>query len=202
MIKVFVLLLCIPLGVFLLMLYQKPNVQQENLLNPLPQNKPFLSVTPNPIQETEVHTIDGTMKVLMEKRTTKENAQIYTFLVSDISGKNKRTLFTKTASVSSTMILSPNSWSPDGKYLFIRENNKDSFTIFVFKASGNAFLEGQQYIDVVPLFTKRKTTDRVSDVTGWDAPGLLHVKTVLDSNVKGPSYWFDISSQVFLQLAS
>ncbi len=173
------------------MVYQKKtDVQQDIPLSPLP------SAVPNLTKETEVHTIDGTMKVVMEKKITQDNASTYTFFVADISGKNKHTLFTKTASASSTMVLPQNSWSPDGKYLFIRENNKDSFAIFVFKASRDAFSNGELYLDVLPLFTKQKTTERITDVTGWDAPTLLHVKTT------GPSYWFDIESRSFLQLAT
>ena len=101
------------------------------------------------------------------------------------------------------MSISPNSWSPDKKYVFLQENRSGSiYDVLVFKTSGEPFLVTEQYVSVAPLFTNRKTEYYLTDVTGWDSPTLLHMVTAVDASKKGPPYWFDVTSQSFIQLES
>lgn len=161
--------------------------------------KPYPSLT----QQPAVHSGDGKAQLIVRKTDQKDGSILYSFFTADGSGKIERTLFTKNIPPSETMIIPANTWSPDNKYVFLRENNSNSFKIFVFKASGEAFADKEQYLDLTSLFEKRDLPYAVADVTGWDSETLLHIHTAFkEKNSRGPSYWFDVTDRAFLQLAT
>lgn len=162
------------------------------------QSNPVLikPIAPTPtIQNSEVHSSDGEINLIMQAQKQNDGSTSYLFFTSDIAGRNKKLIFEKTVGEDASMEMSQNSWSPENKYVFLRENEPSSFSIFVFKASGENFADGQQYLDVTSLFAQHKIKYLLNDVTGWDSPTLLHVIT------SGPSYWFDVTTKTFLQLA-
>lgn len=168
----------------------------------LPQPPVLQKPTPTPAQNREVHSADGKMSLAMTGEGKKDGPKKYSFFVSEVLGKNKKTLFEQTVEATASMMLSPNSWSPDNKYLFIQQKQGSIIDSFVFKASGEPFANEVQYLDVRALFEGHKTKYTFKDATGWDDPVLLHVTTMLDANTKGPSYWFEVPSKAFLQLAT
>lgn len=177
-------------GVLFLTNYEKltsSNQQNPVLINP---------VSPTPtIQNTEVHSADGEMNLIMQTQKQSDDSTTYSFFTSDISGKNKKLIFEKTVADGVSMEISQNSWSPDNKYVFLKENKSGSFNFFVFNASGENFSSSEKYIDIMPLFIESKIKHEMKDITGWDSPTLLHVVT------SGPSYWFDVTTKAFLRLA-
>lgn len=166
---------------------------QDQLLRPYPsQTQPLI-----------VHSGDGTAQLIMRKASQKDGSISYSFFVANGSGKIERTLFTKNISSPVTMMIPANTWSPDNKYVFLRENNSNSFSIFVFKATGETFSGGEKYLNLTSLFDQRNLPYTVADVTGWDSDTLLHVHTTAkEKNSRGPSYWFDVTDRAFLQLAN
>lgn len=175
------------------MRFQKTrNVPQDNLRNNI--NRPDQAIS----QKSEIHSSDGTMNLIMQTETKKDQPKNYSFFVADISGKNKRLLFTKTVSLGE--ISAPlNSWSPDNKYLYLEEKKPGPVDVLVFKASGESFLNGEQYLDVGQLLAKSKAEYHLNHVTGWVSPTLVQVNTIKDDLTKGPSYWFDVESHAFWQ---
>lgn len=152
---------------------------------------------------TEVHSPDGKMKVVMKKSgKLGSNLSTYTFTVSDINGGNPKVVFTTNLPDNQDMEVPGNSWSPDNKYLFLKEEDGQNEAFFVFKANGETFSDGTTYIDVGPLFAAKKTDYKLDEITGWDSETLLHVFTVSQKGERGPSYWFDIDSRNFLMLGS
>lgn len=133
------------------------------------------------VEEKEVRSLDGSKKLILT-----DEKDVY---VSDEKGK--RLLFS-----GSNLSLPPNAWAPDDAYVFIQENDSDSLHYLVFKTSGEVFTNGEQNVDVAPLFTKAQPNLRLKGITGWDGPDTLHVTTTT-----GPSFWFIVSSRAFLQLA-
>ncbi len=181
------------IGVFLLFPFQKSkNTAQNTLLN-----KPEVSASQP--QESEVYSSDGKVKLLMRVEE-KNQVKTYSFFTIDTANKNRKTLFTKTVSSGGEMLLPHNSWSPDNKYLFLIENEEGSFNVLVFKASGEVFQNGQQYLDLRALF-KSKAGYLINNATGWASPTLIYVMTISDKSTKGPTFWFDLSSHTFIQLA-
>ncbi len=150
--------------------------------------------TPPPaVSAGEVHSADGSMNLVMKKVVTGESAA-YSFYVTGNSIQNLL-IFSKTIT-NGEMSIPGNSWSPDNKFLFIKGKEGTVSSYLVFKANGESFTDGNKYLDVAALYNDKKMDYVLKDVTGWDAPGLLHVFT------NGPSYWFELASKAFLQLAT
>lgn len=164
--------------------YQK-NFSKEDLNTPIPP----LSAN----RESNVNSPDGAITLLMRTIAKLDGRTVYSFFSLDNSKKTQRLIFSKTLSLGQ-MGIPANTWSPDDKLVFIidKESGVDNF--LVLKASGEEFSTGK-FLDVRDLYAKSKNTYKFRDVTGWDDPVLLHVRTF------GPNFWFDITTQTFLQLA-
>ncbi len=171
-------------------------VYQKNLTKPAKEvvNTPVPSSSPSPNRQTTVNSADGTMTVIMKYVLNLNGSSIYSFYIQDNSKKTQKLIFSKTKTAGS-MSLPANSWSPDNKTIFIQDSEGGVDSFLVLKASGEEFSTGK-YLDVVTLYNKSKNAYNFRDLTGWDDPVLLHVRTV-----GGPNFWFDITSQSFLQLA-
>lgn len=184
------ILLIFLVGIFVVLRYQQKAVQQS-------QPVPSSLKTPAPTQESEIHSPDGTMKLIM-KAEKKDQVKSYSFFIADIPGKNQRLLFMKTVSPKGEMSLPQNSFSPDNKYLYLQKNEGNSLNILVFKVTGLPFLNNQPYLDVGSLLAENKAGNFLNHVTGWVSPTLIQINTVTDSSTKSPSYWFDVESRAFL----
>lgn len=159
------------------------------------------SVTPVPQQVTsgEAKSIDGAKSFLMRTIAQGEGIVSYTFLIVDEEQEYR--LFS-TDDKEDTYMIPANSWSPDGMYVFLIDVSSLPQSILVFKSSGEAFSDGKQYLDVTDLFAARGIQYVLDTATGWDSRGLLHIRTKNQDDTKGPSYWFDVDSRSFIQLAA
>ena len=178
--------------------------ERENLQNPLPLQTKVQGSDGQPSSEaheetTEVHSPDGKMKIAMLETLNGEIAS-YVFSVSDISGGGNIEIFSKILP-NAKMDLPKNSFSPDNKFFFIKEIGPTATNYFVFKATGEAFSEGEQFIDVMPLFVAKNTGFELSDVTGWASPTLLYLLTKSNTGESGPTYWLEIPSLAIIRLA-
>ncbi|MBI2622745.1 MAG: hypothetical protein HYW64_01485, partial [Candidatus Levybacteria bacterium] len=85
-------------GVLFLANYAKlASLNQSNpaLINP---------IAPTPaIQNTEVHSSDGEMNLIMQAQKQSDGSATYSFIASDIAGKNKKVLFEKTVASGNSM---------------------------------------------------------------------------------------------------
>lgn len=158
------------------------------------------SLTPAKDKSEEVHSPDGTMRLIMQTKPQEEGKVTYSFVLSGVSGENQKVLYTKTVEGNESMTIPLNTFSPDNKYVFLRINKDGFFDILVFKVSGDAFSNQDPYLSVQELLVKRKVDYVLVDVTGWDAETLLHVVTASENGKKGPGFWFDVASYSFLQL--
>ncbi len=145
---------------------------------------------PTPQTRPEASNLDGSLKLVLENNT---------LTVVEKNG-NKITLPTGDLSSSSTISLSFNSWSPKDEYVFVKLANSGGTDFLVFKASGIAFGENENFLAVTALFDKNHSDLKIKDITGWDADNLLHVLTIHEDNSKGPNFWFDVPSRSFIQL--
>ncbi len=149
---------------------------------------------------TEVLSVDGTMVLIMSRDGKKGQPQTYSFRVKNIAGKSEdkteRLIFTKTIGLGGKMEILRNSWSPDNKYLMLQE--QDEFgqkKVLVFKASGQAFANGEQYFDAMAVFNQKRIGWAARDVTGWASPTLVNITTYKEGVENGPAYWLDVGSR-------
>lgn len=174
-------------------------------INPQPTSTeaPDIGTIQTDVSETketsEVRSPDGKMKLIMETTKSGDNA-VYSFSVSQADAGTEETIFSRTVLAGTTMEMYPNAWSPDNKYFFIKEKG-GATNYFVFRADGEPFSDGNQYINIVPLFEAKDTGFDLSDVTGWASPTLLYLLTRSDSGDKGPTYWLEVPSLAIIRLA-
>ena len=146
-------------------------------------------------QTSEVRSLEGTLKLLMTKKENENANTVYSFFVSDQSGKTTP-IFEKTVGRGESMSLHHNSWSPNNKYVLIEDRLGLATDYLVFKANGESFSGGQKYLNATALFNEKVKNYNLKAMTGWADPLLISVLTV-----KGPPFWFDITTQSFIQLA-
>ncbi len=150
-------------------------------------------------QVQDVHSSDGSMNLKM--LTEVQDSQItVAFTVSQISGENPRVLFTRNIAKTKSMGIPYNTWSPDNKYVFLQEKNGEQVTFLVFNVTGENFVN-DKYLDIGSFFSQKITDYQMTGVTGWASNTLLIVTTSDKTGQKGPSFWFDITSRAFIQLA-
>lgn len=190
--KILITSIIITVAIFFLLRSNFLGNSSSTLVKPLVEPE----VSPVSSDNKEVHSPDGTMKITKEIKGDKDGFKTYSFFVSEISDKNKKMIFSKTVGETGLMTIPDNTFSPDNKYVFLEENGNGLTSIMVLKTSGDTFTNDQKYLDVVSLFSNRKNEHHLTNVTGWDSPTLLHVRT------DGPSFWFDLPSKSFLQLAT
>lgn len=171
------------------------NVPIVSVNSPLPTRAPsqsiFSQISP-----------DGTKKVIMKIVHNKDDTQTFSFYTTEDSSNGEQFIFSKTLDVMKTMTIPFNAWSSDNQYFFIQENAKSENSIFAFKASGVAFSEKEEYLDVTDLFKKKDTGNNFSEATGWASESLIIINTTKKNGTKGPSYWFEIPSRAIIELST
>lgn len=180
-------------GISYFLLQNKTQPTPVTITTPTPQ--------PNDIQKAEVNSPDGTFKAILTSQKQENDAISYTVMAEKITDGDQKYIFSKTDNAQIALVLPQNAWSPDNKYLFILKKQQDVITALVFKASGETFANGAQYLDITPIFLEKNKTLEITNITGWASPSLLYVQTKTESLTKGPIFWFDIDSKNFLQLA-
>lgn len=154
-----------------------------------------ISSTPPIIQNIEVRSLNGDNKLNMTTKLNADGTTQYIFLVTVPQGKTTQ-LFTKTAGKGEEMVPAHNSWSPNSKYVFLEDRKGSIVDYLLFKANGEPFVNEQKYLNVTALFNEKVKNYELKGVTGWDDPVLMHVQTQ-----NGPLFWFDLTTQSFIQLA-
>ena len=154
--------------------------------------------------KSEELSVDGTMMLTMRQEGQKDRPQTYSFWVKNISGKDKdtteRLIFTKVVRSNEAMAIHHNSWSPNNKYVLLEEKDgSGQIKFFVFKVSGEAFADGEPYMNVEAVFDQKKTGWSLREVTGWDGEALVNITTRGDEGKNGPGYWLDMGSRSLMQ---
>lgn len=126
----------------------------------------------------------------------------YTFLVTDSESNIKSQIFTKTVSSDGKMSIPTNTFSPDKKYVLLKEEDMGITTFWVLKTSGEAITEDSQALDISSLFMAKYTDYVVTDMTGWGGINLVVINTDKIGGGVGPSFWFDVPYKNFIQLSN
>lgn len=190
----FFILICLAvsaLGVFYLL---KPRPQPEIVKYPAPE------AAANPKLGTTVTSPDGKWAVTMKEEKGKETVS-YRFFVTGPDVSNKE-LFAKALPVGSSMSIPANTFSPDDKYLFLKETGLGETSYLVFKTSGDVMSADEQNVDFAPLFTAKHENYKITEATGWGGMNLIVFNTDKASGGVGPSFWYEVPSGAFIQLSN
>ncbi len=182
---------------------------QLNIATPIPKfvtadtAVPTPTSSPKPYEETvSWQSSDGNEKIAMKTQYIKKTAKTYSFFVSKTGENTDTPLFYETADSETSFSIPFNTFSPDDKYLFLKEDKKGENHYLVFNSSGLPFANQEKYIDITPLFDKYTSNYILSKVTGWASDTLLIIETKNMNGSPSTSFWFDVTTQSFTPLAT
>lgn len=154
-----------------------------NLPSILPYSTPFIKPESGLETATQISP-DGKVTLTMTKALD-GSLSTYTFSAGGV------TLATRNAPVGDSYQIPFNTWSPDDKSFFVKENNNGQINYFVYPGG----------INVSDIFKANLPNYVLTDATGWAAPTLLILNTNNTDGAEGPSYWFDITYKEFTLLS-
>lgn len=165
----------------------------EDLLTPTP--------TYPPMQESVVVSPNG-KAVLTMKQQDSSQGKTYSFFATTKEDASPSAIFSKTVDYTNSIQVPFNTWSPDNKYLFLKENIGSASAYYVIQSSGALFDSDKPALDVDSLFLAKFTEYDIEEITGWASETLLIVNTKNKNGNTGPSFWFEIPSRAFIRLST
>ena len=159
-------------------------------------------ITPTMItSENVMDSPDGSQTLTLERK--ENNGEVtYLLFTSLKSDPNKQLIYKQQIDGYKNLEIPFNTWSPDNKYLFIKEKSPTIDNYYVFQSNGSLFTNNQSYLSIQELFNKSIQNYNIEEVTGWADPLLLIVNTKSTETNDKVSFWFDVTSQSFIQLGT
>lgn len=195
------LFIAVAFVVSIVIISQRNNRLGEHVFSATLPSFPVVTPTPDtPVQTEKMDSPDGSKILTLEKKRT-NNSSDNSFFVSS-PDTEKKLVFKKTENLTQNFSVPYNSWSPDNSEFFLKETTPARNNYLVFRATGANFSNNDQYINIQDVFVQKLPNYTIEDVTGWAAPDLVIVNTKNDKGDEGPSFWFVVSSQSFLQLGT
>jgi hypothetical protein len=162
---------------------------------------PYMSPTPTlpaiPVAladtETSIEAPDGKFTLNMKQKNSSDSIT-YVFSTKDETTGAQKEIFTKTEPSGTTLSIPANTFSPDDKYIFLKEENSGQTDYFVVTPSGT--------LDISGPFTTKYPNLTITDVTGWGGINLIIVNTDKEDGSLGPSFWFEVPGGGFIQLST
>lgn len=151
-----------------------------------------------PVEASQLKTVDspdGTETLLM-KTSKVGNSTDYSF---SVSGKE---LFSKTVDSSISFSLPQNAFSPDNKYVFLKEIGPAGTNFFVLNVGDNPSTQNDQSASITNLFGIKYPNLKIQDATGWGGINLVVFNTVNADGSIGPSFWFEMPDHSIIQLST
>jgi len=146
-------------------------------------------------QATSVDSPDGKLTLLM--KTVKRRSEVsYSFSVS--GGE----IFAKTVSPVVSFSIPLNTWSPNGKYVFLKESGSTGVSFFALSASVSSSDQNDRTANITDLFVRKYPDLKITDATGWGGVALIVFNTTKSDGSLGPSFWFEMPSHSFIQLST
>ncbi|HEX6977050.1 MAG TPA: hypothetical protein VF185_01655 [Patescibacteria group bacterium] len=182
------------------------------LLVKITQKEPVIpaSVASNPTfpvttqaapQTTAMEAPDGSHTLTLKEEKGK-SATTYTVLISTSNDPTQKQIFTKTLEEGSSISLPFNTFSPDDKYVFLKETTKSGISYIVLNSQGTPLTKENSVINFSDLFAAKYPDYKITEATGWASPTLIIINTDKLDGTQGPSFWFEIPSQSFLILSN
>jgi hypothetical protein len=187
----------IGLNVYLSRNRETPQESSQTVPQKIPQIYPETQLIISPVEASEPilkDSPDGKL-TLLAKTVKSKNEVTYTFTVT---GKE---IFVKTVNPSVAISIPYNTWSPNGKYIFLKENSTKGVRFFVLSTSAASSDQNDQTADITDLFAKKYPDLTIGDVTGWGGVNLVVLNSIKGDGGRGPSFWFEMPTHSFTQLS-
>jgi len=144
---------------------------------------------------TSLNSPDGKL-TLLAKTVKNSSAVTNTF---SVSGKE---IFTITADPSVTISIPANAWSPDGKYIFLKEDGPAGVKFFALSATMASSVQNDQTANITDLFAAKYPDLKIEDATGWGGINLIILNSLKADGSRGASFWFEMPSHAIIQLST
>ena len=144
---------------------------------------------------TSVGSPDG-KSTLTAKTVKGSNGVTYTF---SVSGKD---IFVTTVDPAVTVSIPANTWSPNDKYIFLKEAGPTGVKFFALSATTASTDQSDQTANITDLFAKKYPDLTIQDTTGWGGINLIVFNTVKSDGSRGLSFWFEMPDHAIIQLST
>ncbi len=156
----------------------------------------MLQPTPTPQLNTQtVISPDGKMELKLTKKKA-QGGVIWTASVGD------KEIFNQTLPESAAVSVPFNTFSPDNKYVFLKETSEDVVSYPVLSTAGSPLSADGSIPEIASLFSQKHPDYRITEATGWGGINLIVFNTQKATGEAGPSFWFEVPSHAFIQLSS
>ena len=152
-------------------------------------------------RETSVGSPDGKWALKMREEEG-ETGVAYIFWLLNLADGSQKEIFRKTVTLGSALSIPLNTFSPDDKYIFLKETGEGGIGYFLLSASGTPLDKDALTLEISGLFADKYPDYIITDVTGWGGVNLIVINTDKSDGGTGPSFWFDVSSHSFIQLST
>jgi len=164
-----------------------------------PQPAPINIITTEPSPSPELtstgQSSDGKIALtLIEKPEVDQS--LWTLIVQE------KKIWSKTLNNQTTLSLPFNTVSPDNQYLFLKQTDTYNTRYLILTTNGESLTKDIQILEFTSLFETKYPDLKITDATGWAAPTLIVFNTDKKKGGLGPSFWFDLSNQSFIQLSN
>ena len=178
---------------------KKAQLQQQSQPQVIAQT--FAEVKPSP-KTTTILAPNGKMDLVVKEEKSGDS-MIDTFSVSDASGGPQTQIYSETLPQGTAITIPYNTFSPDNKYIFLKRTNSSGFVYFALRTDGKPIIGSEQTVDFVSLFREKYSAQySVTDVTGWGGMTLIVLNVNKADGSLGPSFWYDVTSNSFIPLAT
>lgn len=126
---------------------------------------------------------DGKELLTLKKEPNKE---VTTYTFTTVKGA----FYSMTIPSNILVSLPFNTWSPDDKYFFIKQDSQ----FIVITPKGESINVNEKFVAKYPNLT-------LTDATGWASNNLLILNSNKADGSKNPSIWFEVTSGAFIQLS-
>lgn len=194
--KIIIVICLVISAISLVYVLWSKNVQppQAQTSYPPPQAEAKLS------PDNSVISPDGKLTLTMKVEKGSE-ANNYRFLMSKSSDGTQKEVFATSLPPANSLSIPSNTFSPDDKYFFLKENAPSGVKYFALTVTGDPITKDAQTLTFSDMFASKYTDFQITDATGWGGTNLIVFNTD-KSGVQGPSFWFEVPSQAFIQLST
>lgn len=160
----------------------------------------FKPISVSASQDVSVDSLDGSETITL-KTIENNNLETYSFYTSNKNNEVKKIIFSKAVGSTEKLLLPDNAWDPNGRYFFITDQTASTNNYYVIPSFGS-LSDNSQSVNVSDLFFKKYPNYGSIEATGWGGYDLLIINAKNTDGSKGPSFWFEVPSQSFIQLAT
>lgn len=156
--------------------------------------------SPNPSASNTILAPDGKMSLIIGEEKTAGG------VTKTISAERQNgtpvQIYSKTEPSGSSLSVPYNTFSPDDRYIFLKETTPTQTLYYALSTDGKPLAKDSQAVEITSLFYAKYTDFKITDMTGWGGMNLIVFNTNNNDGSVGPSFWFELPGQAFIRLSS